>query len=283
MSFKDSDDDLWAGAVAKYEKATGHKLKQDSAFSKIYSLDEFSKEVDYLAEKFSEFRNEHARFYSAMRKCIQPLDRVSDLAQAALGNSPYAPAAIVFGAAKYLLGACSTVSSAYDGLEALFEEISDITEQLQGTKINKMDTSLREKVTHILAFILEIIGTSEACIKRRRLKQWGRTVFLKEDSIQESITKLNKYIQSEIGLVVHLTYGRIGKMQEGLENLQAQMGMMATGMDMMRETVLSTQTGKYILSNARCLTDPWLGVHLSVNDHDSSVSPGCETEDYSIT
>ena len=243
MSLKVGDKDIWADAVTKYEKATGHKLKHDSTFSRSHSLDEFSKEVDQLSESFSKFRNEHGRFYSALRKCVQPLEHISSLAQTALGNTVAAPAAVVFGAAKYLLGACDEVSAAYDGLEELFKEISDITERLQGAKIDRVDASLREKITDILAFILEIIGMSEAYIKRRRFKQWGRTIFLKDDSIQEHITKLEKYVQSEVGLVIHLTYGRLGNVQDGLENLQAKM----TGIDIIREDlniVLSAQSGK---------------------------------------
>ena len=90
-SSKDSDDNTWIDAVARYEIAAGHKLKQDSVFSKLRSLDEFGKEVDRLTDNFTEFRNEHGRFYSALRKCIKPLEAITDLAQTAVGGSPYPP------------------------------------------------------------------------------------------------------------------------------------------------------------------------------------------------
>ncbi|MCJ1386684.1 hypothetical protein MMC17_009810 [Xylographa soralifera] len=256
MSSKDSDDDIWRDAVVRYEKVTGRKLKQDSVFSKLRSLDEFGKEVDHLTEVFTEFRNEHGRFYSALRKCIKPLERITDLAQTAVGSSPYAPAAVVFGAAKYLIGTCDTVSAAYDGLEALFKEIGDITERLQSTKVDRMDSLLRKKMTDILAFILEIIGKSEACIKRRRFRQWGRAVFLKDDNIQESITKLERYVQSEVGLVIHLTYGRIGDVQDGMKHLQVRVSNMTTGVDTIKDLLLdnrqstSSEADEKILSNS---------------------------------
>ena len=113
--------------------------------------------------------------------------------------------------------------------------MSDITERLHGAKIDTMDASLLEKATDIYAYILEIIGMSEDCLRRKRFKQWGRAALLCDDGIQEAITKLNRYMSSEVGLVIHQTYGRVGDLQNRMQNLETHLGSVVTGMDSVRK------------------------------------------------
>jgi len=139
---------------------------------KVKSLDALGKAVESETKKLSNFRKDHGKVYFALRKCIKPLACMTDLAQSVVSVTPYAPVPIVFGAAKYLLEACDTVSKGYDGVQQLLESISDITEQIHGVTIDKTDDLLRRKLTDILSFILEIIGMSEEMIKKGRIRKW---------------------------------------------------------------------------------------------------------------
>lgn len=149
---------------------------------------------------------------------------ILDVVQEGIGNTPCAPACAVFGAASYLLQACEKVSEAYDGV---FEQIGNITTRLREYEYSSTDEALKVKMTNILAFILDIFGKTEACIRRKRFKQWARAVFLQEDDIQSSISRLHRYIETELGLVIALTYGRVKDLQSTTSVVQTQVDSVA--------------------------------------------------------
>ena len=209
MSERGIGSNLWDGAVAEYERQTERKIDRNHAFRELQSLDDLKNTIDRETERFSTFRSEHHRLYSALARCIKPLEPILGIIKDGIGNTPYAPASAVFGAASYLLQACDSVSKAYDGIEELFEQMKDITIRLQEYDCSSMESSLQAKMTNILAYFLEIIGKAEACIKRKRIKQWARSVFMRQDGISSSMTKLRKYVETELGLVIALTYRRV--------------------------------------------------------------------------
>ena len=136
------------------------------------------------------------------------------IVQAGIGNTPYAPVSAVLGAASYLFKACESVTKAYDGVEELLEQISQVTVRLKEYEFDENEASLRSKLIDILAYILTIIGKSEEFFRRRRFKQWARSVFLQDEGIQELLSKLKQYVESELGLVIALTYGRVRDLQD---------------------------------------------------------------------
>jgi len=250
------DGDLWLEAVAKYVRQTGRTLKPDTTLFKVQSLDDLGKAVENETKRLSKFREDHGKVYVALRKCIKPLECMTDLAQTVVSVTPYAPVAVVFGAAKHLLEACDTVSNGYDSVQELFRSITEITERIQGAKTDKMDDLLRRKLTDILSFILEIIGKSEEMIEKGRVKQWARAVFVKEDVIKNDIARLDKYVQSELGLVIHLVLRRQGEIQDSVETIKT-------------STAEGFRTVKDMLTNQQnnvstfCFPSPELYVSLS--------------------
>ena len=221
MTQPDDFHGLWADAVAEYEKQTDRKIDKDSKFRQFRNLEEFEKAVEVDNTHFVAFRSQHQKLYSTLAKTIQPLIPIIEIIQKGMGNTPYSPCCAVFGAATYLLQACSSVSKAYDGIEELFQQVGDITARLKEYEYKSIEASLKMKMTNILAFILEIIGKSEACIKRGRFKQWARSVFLQEDDINSSVIRLQKYVETELGLVIALTYGRLKDVQSTTTDIQA--------------------------------------------------------------
>ncbi|KAL9614237.1 MAG: hypothetical protein Q9167_001258 [Letrouitia subvulpina] len=212
---------LWADAVVEYEKQTDRKVDHDDAFREFKSLEELEYAIENQKEHFVTFRSEHRRIYSALKNCIAPMEPLLEIVQKGIGNTPYAPASAVFGAASYLLQASTSVSKSYDGIEELFRQMSDITVRLKEYESKNIDSSLSKKMTDILAFFLDIIGKAEAAINRKRFKQWAKSVFLKDDSISSSVTKLQKYVEAELGLVIALTYGRVKDVQGIATDTQA--------------------------------------------------------------
>ena len=206
MADQDVFNNIWTDAVSEYEKRTERKIDKDRTFRDIGRLDDLNTVVEEGSERFGDFRNENRKLYSAMAKSIAPMEPWLQIIQKGMGSSPYAPACVVLGAASYLMKSCTTVSNAYDSVEELFEQMSEITTRLREYEHGGMEMSLQKKMTGILAYFLEIIGEAEACIRRKRFKQWARSVFTQKDTISTIVTKLRRYVEAELGLVIALTY-----------------------------------------------------------------------------
>lgn len=211
MADQDIFNTLWTDAVSEYEKRTERKIDKDRTFRDLRRIDDLNTVVEEEAERFGDFRNENRRLYLAMAKSIAPMEPLLQIIQKGLGSSPYTPACVVLGAASYLMKACTSVSKAYDGIEELFEQMSEITIRLREYEHGGMEMSLQKKMTDILAYFLEIIGEAEACIRRKRFKEWAKAVFTQKDTIiSTTMTKLRRYVEAELGLVIALTY-RVAK------------------------------------------------------------------------
>jgi hypothetical protein len=102
MSTNTPFDQVWVEAIAKYEKTTGRKFKDDSVFSKLRTIDDLKKEVENERDRFDSFREKRRKAFSALAKCLIPVDRLISVAQSAMQSSPFLPAAVVLGAAAFL-------------------------------------------------------------------------------------------------------------------------------------------------------------------------------------
>ena len=204
---------LWVDAVLQYEKRTQRSLDKESQFREFQSLADLGNALELEGHRFQTFRSERRKLYSALARCIAPMEPVLQAVQKAIGPTPYAPASAVLGAASYLMLACGSVTTAYDGIEELFDQMGDITVRLEYYECGSMESSLQQKMTGILAYFLDIIGKAEACIKRKRVKQWARSLVVQEDEISSSVAKLKKYVDSELSLVTALTYQGVKTLQ----------------------------------------------------------------------
>ena len=212
---------LWARAVVEYERETERKINKNHTFHGLRSLDDLEKAIKDRKEGFSNFRNERRPLYSSLAKCIAPIEPILQIIQKGIGGTPFQPFSAVLVAASYLLQACGSVRKAYDGLEELFDQISNVTIRLREYNFRSLETSLRTKMTDILAYLLEIIGKVEACIKRKRVKQWVRSVLLQDDGIASVVTKLRQYIETEVRLVTALTYRGVKELQTMITDVHA--------------------------------------------------------------
>lgn len=220
MTSSDPFQDVWKLAVLEYEQQTERKLDKDSTFRRFKTLKDLDEYVHQREESFTSFREENGRLYSRMAKCFKPLVTILDLAKGGLSSGPYAPATIAFGAAVYLLQACEKVTKCYDAVEELFEQIGEITTRLKEYENGNMNPSLEQKMAEMLAYILEIMCKTEKIVRRRRVKQWARTLFTDDDEISPSLNKLRRFAEHELGLVVALTFARVGDLQNTAEDVR---------------------------------------------------------------
>ena len=243
----------WADAVMLYEKRTQRSLDRENHFRKFHSLADLGSAIELEANRFQTFRSERRKLYSALAKSIAPMEPVLQVVQQSIGPTPYAPASAVLGAASYLMLACGSVSTAYDGIEELFDQMSDITARLEYYEYGGIESSLQQKITGILACFLDIIGTAEACIKRKRLKQWARSLLVQEDEISSSVARLQKYVDSELSLVTALTYQGVKALQttatdsqDRLKGIQLNLAEMSLNLCSDRERAFSEVEDKIV-------------------------------------
>jgi hypothetical protein len=72
-------------------------------------------------------------------------------------------------------------------------------------------------------------------------EQWTRMVFLSDSDIRESVDRLHNYITSEFGLVIALTYGRMGEMEKAMLEENQVLDNVAVGLG----AVVAGQNSKY--------------------------------------
>lgn len=266
MSARETHSDLWAGAVAEYEKQTERKIDRDYAFREWQSVDDLKDTIERETERFNTFRSEHRRIFSALASCIKPLEPIFKIIQQGIGNTPYAPASVVFGAASHLLQACDSVSKAYDGIEELFERMKDITVRLKEYDAGGMESSLRAKMTDILAYFLDIIGKAEACIKRKRIKQWVRSAFTKFDDISSAVNKLKNYVEAELGLVIALSYRRLGDVQASTADIHNAVNLGKAKTDELLSMQRSDRQRAFSEADERKLSDSLINKTTTVDE-----------------
>ena len=208
---------LWTDAVKNYEEQTGRQLHKDHKFREFRNLEDLQKAILREETGFNSFPSHRRKLYLALAKAMSPFQPVLKIAQDSMGKSPYAPAAAVFGAAALLLHACDSVTKTYEGIEELFEKMHDITVRLREYDIGNDQSFLQVKVNDILAHFLDVIGKVEACVKRKRIKQWVRSVITHDDAISSAVDRLRRYVESEVGLVTALTYGKVKHLHQSTD------------------------------------------------------------------
>lgn len=91
---------VWKNALEDYKEDTHHDLKR---FQNVRSADELSR----IEEQFESARrgsDKSATSRKVLKACVLPLQALSGVASGALGLTPFAPAATIFGAGMYLIG-----------------------------------------------------------------------------------------------------------------------------------------------------------------------------------
>ncbi|KAJ9603004.1 hypothetical protein H2200_012299 [Cladophialophora chaetospira] len=214
---------LWENAIHEYEKSIGHSLNTSDLQhvpvnfqdANGRSLQAFLEALQVNQDQFTAHRNEKRRVVSAFRKCILPLHFIMDVADRGLSSTPAGPVSVLFFAVKHILSTCERVSAAYDAVEELFRRVAAVTCCLDGYKDSSLIGSHQTVVVEVLSCLLKIVGLAQSKLaKPSRLRQFGRSLFQNDESINESLRELERRVQDELGYVVRLSFGMTQRMSE---------------------------------------------------------------------
>jgi Asp-tRNA(Asn)/Glu-tRNA(Gln) amidotransferase C subunit len=191
---------IWENALKEYKAETGHDLQ---SFKSVHNINDLSRSMRAMEDGFAKTRKGDSGYQKTrdlLKSCVLPLQAASSLAAGALGMTPFAPAATIFGAGMYLIDACDSVSKAYDFVTELLEECKTYVDRLKKLSEIEMQKDFVLKLTAILKFILEVFAECEKVMTRGRGKIWADKAFLgkgKDEILQSSLERLKRYFTEE--------------------------------------------------------------------------------------
>lgn len=110
-----------ADAAKQYADSSGNSL---DSFDKPHmkTVDDLVKQINTQNEQFDNFRAKRHNVFRAMGMALKPVELVGEMASGPAAEA-FPPAQNIFAAVLYLVGAAHNVSSMYDTIEELFDQI----------------------------------------------------------------------------------------------------------------------------------------------------------------
>ena len=128
-----------ADAAKRYSDSSDESL-DDFTKPPMKSVDDLQRVLERQNEHFSNFRSKRQKIYSAVNATLQPIQVIGELVAGAASET-FAPAQGIYAAVAYLINAAHDVSSIYDGIVELFEQMKVSDEiLLPRTKIVNAET-----------------------------------------------------------------------------------------------------------------------------------------------
>ncbi|KAI9769862.1 MAG: hypothetical protein M1839_003581 [Geoglossum umbratile] len=191
---------IYMAAIGRFEEITGKNLN-DPDLLRITTVDDLIKEVDKRNTKFTSFREKRHTLFDVLEGAMKPIELVGNLAAGA-ASMAFPPSSLVFGAAMYLIGAAKGTTACYDSIQALMVTLKDFTTRLSIYAREEISKELSEKLTEVLAALIEAFALSRKAIKEGRMLKFAKNVLLgNDDRVTEAVGKLANLTESEDRLV----------------------------------------------------------------------------------
>ncbi|KAF1999155.1 hypothetical protein P154DRAFT_523551 [Amniculicola lignicola CBS 123094] len=223
--------DLWDHAWKQYLLTSKRTPADTALIQQLRTPELLTARIEADHNKFQKFRDKHGKLTSVLKKCLYPFQALSIIAASGIGNSPAAPAAAVFGAVYFVLGAANGVSEAYDWITELFNKLEDFTGRLSEYIDGGLKPHLRAKVIDIFANILDVLAIAEKAVKDKRWKKYGAMLFLgKDEEVKQALDRLAVLFEGEEKLVAAINFSttqkiavKADKIDEGVSNVHKEL------------------------------------------------------------
>ncbi|RAL05431.1 uncharacterized protein BO80DRAFT_421466 [Aspergillus ibericus CBS 121593] len=248
---------LWAAAVADYEKQTGKSLRLGA----FRSMDEAIKETEGLTQKFKDFRNNKskiAKVRTAFQNNLWLIQRIVNTAQVVGTNISSAfpaamPANIVFAALGQVMQSFADQSADYDKVMGFFELTHRFLDRL--SIIENMSPALPQFercVTRVFSSILRICAVAQRYVAEKRLKKWFDNMLKGEDADLAAAMKELEEAVNELSQAVGLsTLKLVEVLQEVTQSMDGKLDFLVaktTALDE-RTVTIETNTGTIMNQN----------------------------------
>ena len=110
-----------ADAAKQYADSSGNSL---DSFDKpqMKTVDDLMNQINTHNEQFDHFRAKRHNVFKAMGIALKPVELIGEMASGPAAEA-FPPTQNIFAAVLYLVGAAHNVSSMYDTIEELFDQI----------------------------------------------------------------------------------------------------------------------------------------------------------------
>ncbi|KAH6609115.1 hypothetical protein Trco_002461 [Trichoderma cornu-damae] len=201
--------------------ADAAKLYKDSS-DKGLTLDEFltppMKTISDLTlqlaaqnDQFSHFRARRQSIFDAIAAALRPIELMGAIV-AEGASEAFPPAQGIFSAVAYLINAAHDVSSMYDSILELFDQLKDFTSRLDVYLNHALSPALRNKLVTILATLFEVLVIATKAARHGRLKAYFKKLVRVESPVQPALQKLNALTLGEERQVIAETYGGVAEL-----------------------------------------------------------------------
>ncbi|KAF4459882.1 Vegetative incompatibility HET-E-1 [Fusarium albosuccineum] len=223
---------ILADASKLYSESSKEKLA-DFLNPPLRSVDDLLRQVDKQNDNFSKFREKRQSIFSALAACLTPVEVIGGIVSGA-AQDMFAPAEGIYGAVAYLINAARDVSSAYDSIVELFEQLKDFTSRLDVYVQHQMSDALRGKVINILATLFEVFVLAAKEVGRGRVKSYFRNLFGKGSPVQDSLDKLKALNIGEERQVLADTYGGVNRLNVKTDRMEDALNQVNQNVQQMR-------------------------------------------------
>jgi fungal STAND N-terminal Goodbye domain len=111
----------WAEARHRYTDVVGLDL-EDAQFPHPSSVDELLGVIEERSESFADFRSRKGKLFHALFEISKPISIIASVAGDE-AQTAFPPATVCLGAVSHLINAAKGVSSAYDNIMDLLEQL----------------------------------------------------------------------------------------------------------------------------------------------------------------
>jgi hypothetical protein len=112
---------ILSDATRRY-KDTGGESLDDYLKPPMRSVADLAQQLDQQNERFSEYRAKRHSIFSAVSTALKPVELVGDIVAGGAAEV-FPPTQHIFSSVMYLISAAHDVSSVYDSIVALFEQL----------------------------------------------------------------------------------------------------------------------------------------------------------------
>ncbi|KAL7904618.1 hypothetical protein GGI35DRAFT_462838 [Trichoderma velutinum] len=176
-------------------------------------------------DQFSHFREKRQGIFDAIAVTLRPIELIGDIVAEGVSET-FPPAQGIFAAVMYLINAAHDVSSMYDSILELFDQLKDFTSRLDVYLNHALSPALRDKLVTIMATLFEVLVIATKVARSGRFKAYFKKLVGIESPVQPALQKLNALTLGEERQVIAETYGGVAELNlktDKVENLVAQM------------------------------------------------------------
>ncbi|PHH90061.1 hypothetical protein CDD83_4633 [Cordyceps sp. RAO-2017] len=221
-----------ADAARLYKDKAGESL-DDFSTPAIKSVEDLERQLSLQNDEFSAFRAKRQAVFDALNTTLKPVELVGEIVAGAAASA-FAPAQSIYAATMFLINAAHNVSTTYDSIIELFDQLKDFTARLHVYVRHRLSSSLRDKIVAILAALFEILILATKEIRRGRIRAYIKRLIGAESPVQPAVDRLKALTLGEERQVLVDTFGNVSELSTKADHIEEVVSLVNEGVQSLR-------------------------------------------------